>query len=94
LGANFELDGFAHHAPYDETLGRIEMHLVSQKAQDVMIARRRFHFESGETIHTENSHKYSVEGFQAMAREAGFAPRAVWFDRARLFSLHCLEVAD
>ena len=94
LGANFELDAFAHHAPYVETLGRIEMHLVSRKTQDVSIARRRFRFEPGETIHTENSHKYTVEGFQALAREAGFAPRDVWLDRARLFSLHFLEVDD
>lgn len=92
LGGNFELESFAHHAPYNEALGRIEMHLVSRKAQDVTIARRRFRFEADETIHTESSHKYTVEGFQALAREAGFEPRAVWLDRAGLFSLHMLEI--
>jgi uncharacterized SAM-dependent methyltransferase len=64
---------------------------VSRKAQRVTIAGRVFHFAAGEAIHTEWSHKYTVDGFRALAASAGFNPRAVWTDRDRLFSIHWLE---
>ena len=93
LGGNFDLGAFRHEAHCVDEARRVEMHLVSRVRQQVAIAGRCFFFEVGETIHTENSHKYSVEGFQAMARSAGFVPRQAWLDRAKRFSLHFLDVA-
>ncbi|MDX1376731.1 MAG: L-histidine N(alpha)-methyltransferase [Burkholderiales bacterium] len=61
--------------------------------QLIAIGRYRFDFDAGETIHTENSHKYSVDEFRAFAREAGFAPRKAWLDRRGLFALHGLRAA-
>jgi uncharacterized SAM-dependent methyltransferase len=91
LGADFDLGSFAHLAIYNEEAGRIEMHLRSTRAQTVTIAGRRIRFQAGETIHTENSHKYAVEEFQAMARSAGWKPRKAWIGPDRLFSVHYLE---
>jgi uncharacterized SAM-dependent methyltransferase len=51
-------------------------------------------FAEGEAVHTENSHKYTVDGFRALASSAGFIPRAVWCDADRLFSIHWLESAS
>ena len=93
LGANFALRRFAHYAFYNASRGRVEMHLVSRLRQRVAIGRHRFDFDVGETIHTENSHKYSVAEFQAFARDAGFAPRKVWRDRRGLFALYGLCAA-
>jgi len=90
LGADFQLRGWRHYAFYNAALGRIEMHLVSLERQAVRIGRHRFAFGRGETIHTENSYKYSVEEFRALAARAGFTPRKVWIDRRGLFALHGL----
>ena len=70
------------------------MHLVSRCRQTVRIAGRRFEFRAGEHIHTENSYKYTIPGFQALARMAGFSPVAAWSDRDKLFSLHYLQCAE
>ncbi len=91
LDADFDLDGFGHYAFYNLQLQRIEMHLVSRRAQVVNVAGERFAFEEGESIHTENSHKFTVEGFRALATRAGFRPGPVWTDEARLFSVHWLH---
>jgi len=91
LGADFDLERFAHYAFYNAPLGRIEMHLVSLARQSVCIGRHRFAFDAGESIHTENSYKYSVEGFRALAARAGFAAEKVWLDRGGLFALHGLD---
>jgi dimethylhistidine N-methyltransferase len=93
LGADFDVQGFAHLVIYNEEAGRIEMHLRSLGRQTVVIAGERFHFRRGETIHTENSHKYSVEEFQALARGAGWEPKIVWAGADRLFGVHYLEPA-
>jgi dimethylhistidine N-methyltransferase len=90
LGGDFNLRRFRHYAFYNPTLGRIEMHLVSLARQSVRVGRRRFAFEAGESIHTENSYKYSIGGFRALARSAGFRAGKVWLDRKGLFSLHGL----
>lgn len=92
LGADFDLDSFRHHAFYDEALGRIEMHLVSLREQKISIAGRVIDFLKDETIHTENSYKYSVDEFQGLAREGGFVPEHCWLDPAGLFSMHYLAV--
>jgi dimethylhistidine N-methyltransferase len=90
LGADFDLKQFAHYAFYNAAAGRIEMHLVSLSQQTVRIGRHRFAFAPGESIHTENSYKYSVEGFRALAAQAGFSARKIWTDREGLFALHGL----
>jgi dimethylhistidine N-methyltransferase len=94
LGAEFRLDGFAHHAHYDPAEGRVEIHLVSRRAQSVTIGDRIVRFAAGERLHIENSYKYDAEAFAALAEEAGFAWRTVWFDPDRLFSVHFLSVAS
>jgi dimethylhistidine N-methyltransferase len=91
LAADFDLDGFSHYAPYNAGAHRIEMYLVSLKRQSVHVAGQRFDFAAGEPVHTEDSHKYTIESFREMAARAGFNPRAVWTDEERLFSLHWLE---
>ena len=93
LGADFDADGFAHYAFYAPTHRRIEMHLVSRAHQTVRVLGRRFDFSQGEAIHTENSHKYTVEDFSALAHRSGFVPVRNWVDADRLFSLHWLEAA-
>lgn len=90
LGSDFDLRHFRHYAFYNASLGRVEMHLVSLLRQSVRVGRSRFQFDAGETIHTENSCKYSLEEFQALAAEAGFRGARVWRDRRGLFSLHGL----
>ena len=92
LGADFDLAAFRHQAFYNRDAGRIEMHLVSLKDQQVRVNGASILFRDGETIHTENSYKFHVEEFQAMAVEAGFRPERVWTDSRRLFSLHYLTV--
>ena len=92
LGADFDLSAFRHLAFYDEALGRIEMHLESAKAQTVTIGSRPIRFDQGETIHTENSYKYSVREFQELAAGAGMAPVECWMDAEQLFSVHYLAV--
>ena len=91
LSADFDLNEFAHYAFYEPRIQRIEMHLVSQCAQTVRVAGQNFRFEEGESLHTENSHKFTIEGFRKLAVAAGFRPGPVWTDEARLFSVHWLE---
>jgi len=91
LGSDFDPEGFAHYAPYNAAAGRIEMYLVSRRRQSVTIAGERIEFAPGEPVHTEDSHKYTIESFREMAARTGFRPRAVWTDPERLFSLHWLE---
>jgi len=90
LGADFDLRRWRHYAFYNPAQGRIEMHLVSMGAQKVALGKHRFLFASGETIHTENSCKYSLDGFRSLAAKAGFAGAKVWTDRRGLFALHGL----
>jgi dimethylhistidine N-methyltransferase len=92
LDGDIELDRFAHDAIYDEAQGRIEMHLVSLTRQTVRVLGRAFRFVKGERVHTENSHKYSIEEFQALASAAGWTPAHAWTDANKLFSLHLLRL--
>ena len=91
LGADFDPKSFEHYAFYNAAAGRIEMHLVSLTRQNVRIGRHRFAFEAGESIHTENSYKYSIEGFRALAAAAGYLGEKTWTDRRGLFALHALR---
>lgn len=74
LAADFDTDAFAHYAPYNAAAHRIEMYLVSLKRQSVTIGGKRFDFAPGEPVHTEDSHKYTIESFREMAARAGFTP--------------------
>lgn len=90
LDAEVDLDAFSHEARFNTELSRIEMHLVATKATKIQIANRTFEFSKGESIHTESSHKYSVAGFQSMAKKAGLTPIQFWLDDQARFSMHCL----
>jgi dimethylhistidine N-methyltransferase len=94
LGAKFDPSTFEHHAFYNRERSRIEMHLASLKRQRVSVCGERIEFRAGETIHTENSYKYSVEAFACLARGAGWSPRQVWTDRDSCFSVHALTMTD
>jgi L-histidine Nalpha-methyltransferase len=74
LGADFDLDRFAHRAFYNERRGRIEMHLVSLADQRITVAGRPFSFRAGETIHTESSHKYTPADLGSLLRRSGWRP--------------------
>ena len=90
LNGEFDLARFEHHAFYNELQGRIEMHLVSNVEQQVVVDDVLIQFDRGESIHTENSYKYSIAEFQQLARQAGFTADMVWTDERDLFSLHYL----
>lgn len=92
LGGTFDLDAFAHRAVFNPQASRIEMHLVARAAQTVAVSGRRFAFAAGESIHTENSYKYTPESFQALAAAAGWEPVQVWTDPQALFSVHALRL--
>lgn len=91
LGTDFALDGFVHGAFYNSPQRRIEMHLVSRRQQDVHLDGQAYRFAEGETLHTENSCKFSIDGLRALALQAGFTPGPVWTDRNSLFSVHWLQ---
>jgi dimethylhistidine N-methyltransferase len=78
LGADFDLEGFAHVATWNALESRIEMHLESLRDQVVEVAGRRFVFAAGETLHTENSYKFTLAGFAALAAEAGWRAERDW----------------
>ena len=92
IGGDFDIDSFAHDARWVPEFGRIEMHLVSVCAQTVSVGGESFEFKSGESIHTEDSRKYDVEGFKDLAREAGWNSIDCWTDPDDLFSIHLLRV--
>jgi L-histidine N-alpha-methyltransferase len=88
LGANFDVTAFRHHAFYDPDLGRIEMHLVSRRAQRVSIAALDLEiaFAEGETIHTENSWKHDDATLASLAAGAGFTIARKWTDARKYFA--------
>ena len=90
LDADFNPAQFGHKAFYNQDNHRIEMHLASSQAQSVCINGDRFDFDKRESIHTENSYKYGIDTFGAMARKAGFLTQRVWTDVDHLFSIHYL----
>jgi len=94
LGGNFDTNAFMHRAIYNRDRHRIEMHLIAKKAQTVRVLGRSFSFRAGETIHTENSYKYSLERFTALARGSGWTALESWTDPAGMFSVHALVASD
>jgi L-histidine N-alpha-methyltransferase len=92
-GANFNLDAFSHQAVWNEVKSRIEMHLVSEVAQTAGFAGHQITFRADETIHTENSYKWTIEDFKRLSERSGWTSLQVWTDEDDLFSTHLLEVA-
>jgi L-histidine Nalpha-methyltransferase len=90
LDGDFDLEAFNHRAFYNSERHRIEMHLVSKVRQHVRAAGCAFDFAAEESIHTENSYKYTLEHFTTLARGAGWTPVAVWADSGKNFSVHAL----
>jgi L-histidine Nalpha-methyltransferase len=90
-GADFDLAAFTHRALWNDVEGRIEMHLVSRRRQLCRVAGKAVRFEEGETIHTENSYKHTIAGFQNLAIGAGWTPVQLWTDPDALFSVHLLS---
>jgi dimethylhistidine N-methyltransferase len=94
LGGTFKLDAFEHHAFYNRERHRVEMHLASLRRQKVKVAGDTFDFRVGETIHTENSYKYSIESLGALARGAGWQLVSAWTDEQKFFSIQAFRLAD
>jgi L-histidine N-alpha-methyltransferase len=94
LGADFDLDAFAHEARYDIDRGRIEMHLVARTPQRVQVLGRTFRFAAGESIHTEVSCKYTLDEFRLLARAAGWRPVESWTDPRDWFAIHFLRFGE
>ena len=87
LGADFDLSQWRHRAIYNQEAHRIEMHLISERAQTVHLGEGEFHFEPGEKIITEFSYKHTIEGFSALAASAGFQLARVWTDPRKFFAV-------
>lgn len=94
---NRELDGdipedaFRHQARWNDPFARIEMHLVAQEDVTFAVSGQQFALRKGESIHTENSHKFTKHSGQLLLAAGGWEPRARWTDEARQFSLVLAE---
>ncbi|MFZ5524289.1 MAG: L-histidine N(alpha)-methyltransferase [Pseudomonadota bacterium] len=93
LDAQLDAEQFAHHAYYNEALGRIEMHLVSRCQQKIRLGNESFSFDEGETIHTENSYKYTAQEFGQLTRTARWHLKSTWHDEGNLFNVHYLNLS-
>lgn len=94
LAGSIDTDSFIHRANWNDRLGRIEMHLVARAAMRFQVAGHWFEIAQDESIHTENSHKYTDEEARLLARAAGWEPEASWFDADHLFGIHLWSVPD
>jgi len=91
LGADINISKFSHKAFYNDELGRVEMHLVSDIKQVIKIDNSEFPFEEGESIHTECSYKYSVREFSDLAKKSGFSVLKNWSDKKNFFSIYLMR---
>ena len=91
LGADFNLDAFRHEARWNDAASRIEMHLVSRRDQIVSIDGKSFEFQRGETIHTENSRKFSIETLTPVFEKTGWTLKKTWSDTGNLFAVVMLS---
>ncbi|WP_240468725.1 L-histidine N(alpha)-methyltransferase [Gracilibacillus sp. YIM 98692] len=92
LHTDFHLENFSHHAFYNTERSRIEMHLISKVNQTIQILDQQIKFAKDESIHTENSYKYSIHSFQKLCLTCRFKPIEVFVDKKNWFSVHYLEV--
>jgi dimethylhistidine N-methyltransferase len=91
LGGDIPLDAFRHEARWNDILSRMEMHLVATRDVSFVISGKRFSFSEGESIHTENSHKYGQRGARLLLLAGGWTPIAEWEDEAGDFSIVLAE---
>lgn len=94
LGADFDLSAFTHRAVWNAAEGRMEMFLVSDRDQVAQLSGQTIRFAAGESIHTENSYKYTPQAFRILAEAAGWRPVRLWTDQDQLFSVHLLAAGD
>lgn len=93
LDGDFDLEAFRHRAVWNAEESRMEMHLVSKVDQDVRVAGRSFHFAAGETLHTENSYKFTVARFADLAAQAGWRLDRQWVSEEPAFAIVRLVTA-
>ncbi|HWI76407.1 MAG TPA: L-histidine N(alpha)-methyltransferase [Sphingomicrobium sp.] len=91
LDGNIPLGAFRHEARWNDILSRIEMHLVATRDVDFTISGQSFAFKNGESIHTENSHKYGRRGARLLLLAGGWTPIAEWEDGGEDFSIVLAE---
>lgn len=93
LEGDIDVAAFEHRAIWNADASRVEMHLVARNDVDFSISGQTFSMKAGESIHTENSHKFTIEHFSTLARQAGMAVRSHWSDERDYFTLYWLERA-
>ena len=93
LGCSIDLDAFEHRAVWNEDASRVEMHLASTIDQQITISGRKFSMVAGETIHTENCHKFTLVGLSALAERSGWTVRNVWIEELPAYALLMLDAA-
>ena len=93
LGGTLDPTAFRHVARWNGDAGRVEMHLEARRALDFSVAGQSFRMAAGETIHTENSYKWTLDEARLLARAGGWDPRTVWLDSGARFGLHLWQVA-
>ena len=91
-GLNFRVNDFEHKAFYNVKKNRIEMHLSTKKNFSQVLNKRNIKFSKGETIHTENSHKYTKNKFSKLARNSGFEVVKILTDKKNFFGVFLLKV--
>ena len=91
LDGTIPVDAFRHRAIWNDDRSRIEMHLAAERDVDFTIEGRPFAMASGETIHTENSHKYGPRDAKILLRAGGWTPIAQWSDPDELFAVYLAE---
>lgn len=93
LGADFDECSFHHQAIWNADQSRVEMHLVSDASQVVSVNGNQFRFRNGETIHTENSYKFTPDSLRALAESAGWRMDEIWIDEKYPFAVALLAAA-
>jgi dimethylhistidine N-methyltransferase len=91
LEGDIPIDAFRHVARWNDGEARIEMHLEAMRDLAFTVAGQRFAMQAGETIHTENSHKYAFRDARLLLRAGGWATRAEWTDEAEQFAIILAE---
>jgi dimethylhistidine N-methyltransferase len=91
LDGTIPLDAFRHEARWNDILSRIEMHLVAIRDVEFKVSGRSFEFKAGQSIHTENSHKYGARGARVLLLAGGWTPIGEWEDDGEDFSIVLAE---